>query len=124
MASSECVWEPSQQSAVWGETCGLSWGSGFPKPFTHNGPVWTIDSLIFVFCGDSFENLISKGNPVNINHDGDCRPLLAQSTHTFFIMRLVSKNTLKVLTGPTAHPPGPDLCAPRSRTVPPGVNPV
>lgn len=37
--------------------------------------------LIFVFCDDSFENLISEGNPVNINHDGDCRLLPVESTH-------------------------------------------
>lgn len=32
-------------------------------------PVWATDSLIFFFHYDSFENLISKGNCLNTNHD-------------------------------------------------------
>lgn len=62
--------------------------------------VWATNSLLFFFYDDSFENLISKGNCVNVNHD--CEAQACVSTHASPIMGC-SKNT------PRAHCTGTGL---------------
>lgn len=62
--------------------------------------VWATNSLLFFLYNDSFENLISKGNCVNVNPN--CEAQACVSTHASPVMGC-SKNT------PWAHCTGTEL---------------
>lgn len=94
---------------------GVPWGSDFPRfrPLPTFHPQWSCLGhcfLIFVFYDDSFENLISEGNPGSINYGSDCRPLPAGSTHTSPVMSRRSINTRPTAWRSDLWPQEPARC--------------
>lgn len=87
----------------------------FPRSTPHR-PVWATNSLIFLFCNDSSENLNLRGNPLNLNRDiceAQAPPARAPT------LRPSCDSRLKIHPAAAGHrlapPRGPDLAGARGR---------